>query len=239
MPQQNPLVRKTRIVTVAIVVVLILLILSLILLLNRCNKIGSSSSPGNVIIGGETQVITMGDGSAEGKAFRLSNMFPGDRESQEYVIKLTSGDVLAVSLGSEILEETGKLSDVLSAEVKMTDTEEVLYDGLLKDLVGLRVPIQAGAESVSLTLTVYLSSSVGNEYMNSGINARLSFWVAEGDLSLSGGGAPSSQRVWPTVLGASLGTIGLGGLIWLLLFLLRRNKKGKEEKATDGEQGGV
>ena len=239
MPQQNPFLKKTRIVSAAIILVLILLILSLILLLNRCNKIGSSSSPGNVISSGETQVITMEDKSAEGKAFRVSNMFPGDRESQEYVIKLTSGDVLAISLGSEIQEETGKLSDVLSAELKATHTSEMLYDGLLKNLVDLRVPVRAEDESVSLTLTVYLNETVSNEYMSSGITAKLSFWVAEKDLALSDGSAPSSRQAWPIVLGVSLGAIGLGGLIWLLLFLLRRKGKEKAKEAMSDIQGGA
>lgn len=226
--------KKGLLVLVGIVIVLILLSLSIVFLLLD-NDSSSSSAPDNVISGGDTQFIAMENGTAKGEPFNLTDMLPGDRESAEYTLKVKSGGVLAVSLGAEILTEEGALSDVLMADVRRTGANEALYDGLLKELPqGLRVPVSEGEDTVSLTVTVYLDTSVGNEYKNCGIKARLSFWVAEEDVILSGTiDEEPPRRVWPIVVGAVSGTGAVGGLVWLVVFLVRRKKT-----VTDGVQGG-
>ena len=104
---KNGFFTKGRLITTAIIVVLILLLLSLALLFGR-GEGGSSSSPGNVIPGGDTQDITLGDETEKGKPFSLPNLLPGDRVTQEYVLK-AEDRVLAVTMGGEFTDKVGKL----------------------------------------------------------------------------------------------------------------------------------
>ncbi len=239
MAKTNSFFTKGRVLVIAIIIVLILLITSLILLLTGRDK-GTASSPDNVI-GDKTQVIALGDGTVNGDPFELSNLFPGDYEYKNFILSIKNDGVLAVTVGSDILKSEGLLTDVLQVDVRRTDAEEALYEGLLKDMPdGIRVPVEEGEQTVALTVTVLLDTSVGNEYMDSEVRARFSFWVAEEDL-IPTGGAPKPKQVWPIVLGATVGAGGLGAFIWwLLLFLLRRKKEEEEVKeALDVDQGGV
>lgn len=240
MPKQNSFFTKGRVLVIAIIIVLVLLITSLIFLFTGKDK-GSASSPDNVISGGETQVIALGDGTAKGDPFELSNLFPGDYEYKNFILNIKNDGVLAVTVGSDVFKSEGPLIDVLQVDIRRTDAEEALYEGLLKDMPsGIRVPVEESEESVSLTVTVMLDTSVGNEFLNSEVQARFNFWVAEEDL-IPTVGVSKPKQVWPIVLGATASAGGLGAFIWwLLLFLLRRKKEEEAVKgALDGDQGGV
>ena len=225
---------------IAIIIVLILLITSLIFLFAGKDR-GHASSPDNVISGGETQIIALGNGTAKGDPFELSNLFPGDYEQKTFIVDIKNDGVLALTVGSDILTSEGLLIDALQVDIRRTNAEATLYEGFLKDMPsGIRIPVEEGEESVSLNVTVMLDTSVGNEYMNSEVRARFNFWVADDDL-IPINGVPKPNRVWPIVLGATVGVGGLGAFVWwLLLFLLKRKKEEEAAKeALDVDQGGV
>ena len=239
MKNENGFFTKGRLITAAIIVVLILLLLSLALLFGR-GEGDSSSSTGNVIPSGDTQVITLGDETAKGKPFSLPNLFPGDRITQEYVLKVEDR-VLAVTMGGELTDKVGQLSDVLKMEIKREGESETLYDGLVKNAPeGLRLPVNKGDSKIVLQITIYLDGSVGNEYTECLSEGRFSFWVAQGDLVFQS--TPKQPRkVWPAVVGATVGVGSLGGFAWWLLLFLAKKKKAEEaaNTVTDEENGGA
>ena len=225
---------KGRWLALAILVVMLLLSLTLALLFGEGGK--SVSSVGNVISGGNTQILSMGADTQTSDSFCLSNLFPGESATKDYVLNVTKDGVLAVTLGSEVAGETGDLSRVLRVDVRRRGESEVLYTGFLGDgIEGLRIPLREDETKVSLSITLSLDTSVGNEYMESSVEARFSFWIAEGDMVFQSI-KRQPQKIWPVVVGATAGTGSLGGLVWWLVLFLKKKKQA--EDAVDIGLGG-
>lgn len=230
---------KGRWITLAILVVILLLSVTLALLFGEGEK--SVSSAGNVISGGNTQVLSMGTDTQTGDPFLLSNLFPGDSATKDYVLKVTRDGVLAVTLGGEVTNETGDLSEVLRVDIRRTGESDALYTGFLKDgIEGLRIPLREDETKVAISITVSLDTSVGNEYTESKAEAHFSFWVADGDMVFQSI-KHQPRRVWPLVVGATAGTGALGGLVWWLVVFLKKKKAAEDvaDTALGGGNGGV
>ena len=229
---------KGRWLTLAILVVTLLLSLTLVLLLDEDDQ--SVSSMGNSISSGNTQILTMGSTTQKGDPFHLYNLFPGDSETKDYVLNVKNDGVLAVTLGGEVTDETGNLSEVLRVNICRTDENEVLYTGFLKDGIELRIPLREDETKLSIRVTVSLDVSAGNEYMENETEARFSFWIADGDMVFQSI-RHQPQKVWPIVVGATAGTGSLGGLVWWLVLFLKKKKQAEDvvDTALGGGNGGV
>lgn len=113
--------------------------------------------------------------------YDVKNMFPGDVETKNYCLRVSYTDVLVVKF--RITVETGyeKLAEVLKCKVSI-EGEEV-YDGLMNAVPEL--PLTVGEETdgvadLDYQITVYLETSVGNDYMNKELVADFIWW-AEGE----------------------------------------------------------
>ena len=106
------------------------------------------------------------------KEFSLTNMFPGDSESKEYIVTVKSKNAVGLLLDAEITSDS-LMSSVLNVDVKANGT--TLYSGTLADMEQVSYELKRGASSQEVTyqITVSLPTSVGNEY--SGLSLTVNF----------------------------------------------------------------
>lgn len=172
---------KEQTITVSIIVVAILLLASLCLLLFLPKNSGSSSLTGNVI-GKPENVITLKNKDSEGELrFNIQNMFPGDSVSKTFTVKITDDKVEAVSFFADF-GSGGVSSDALKIRVRVDEAETALYDGAVAQMPArLRAEVKDGVSEIKFDISVYLDTSVGNEYQKSTLSLAFHWWVDDGD----------------------------------------------------------
>ena len=115
-------------------------------------------------------------------------MFPGDVVSNKYDVEVSFKDTVTVHFGTEIREGYEKLAEVLQCKVVLTDTGELLYNGLLKDMpdsvdytLNSAEASTNGESTVNLCyeITAWLDTKVGNEYQEKSLVADFVWWVEE------------------------------------------------------------
>lgn len=113
--------------------------------------------------------------------FNVVNMLPGDAVTQNYNVRVShSGDV-TVRFRAIIRPGYEKLAEVLMLRVKLLNTGETLYDGLMRDMprsVNHKLTASGSTTSdLEYELTAYLDTSVGNDYQNKTLSADFHWWV--------------------------------------------------------------
>ena len=113
--------------------------------------------------------------------FNVVNMLPGDAVTQNYNVRVShSGDV-TVRFRAIIRPGYEKLAEVLKLRVKLLNTGETLYDGLMRDMprsVNHKLTASGSTTSdLEYELTAYLDTSVGNDYQNQELVADFHWWV--------------------------------------------------------------
>lgn len=119
----------------------------------------------------------------ENKPFQVTNMFPGDVETKYYRIKVSyKGDII-VRYHADIRPGYEKLSEVLKVRIRLPETDEALYDGLMRDMPdSLNHALYTNESTQSelyYEITAYLDASVGNEYQDKELIADFRWWVQE------------------------------------------------------------
>ena len=117
-------------------------------------------------------------------AFRVFNMFPGDSYTKSYFVEVSHRGTVTVRFRPELRPGSEKLAEVLKCRIVLRGEDEPLYDGLMKDMMN-SVNVQVSSASNKTTeltydITVYLDTSVGNEYMNRELMADFRWWVYDG-----------------------------------------------------------
>ena len=115
--------------------------------------------------------------------FHCPNMFPGDVEKHVYKVRVSHVGTVTVRYHADIRPGYEKLAEVLMCKVELRGEAEPLYDGLMRDMpesLNHRITA-AGRKTTDLIydITVYLDTSVGNEYMNKELYADFRWWVEE------------------------------------------------------------
>lgn len=158
--------------------------------------------------------------------FNVVNMFPGDTETEYFCVKVSHHDTVTVKYSADIRPGYEKLSEVLKCRITLLTADEVLYDGLMRDMpesLDHTVYTEQHVESeLYYEISVYLETNVGNEYMNKDLVADFIWWV-EGDENLDPpvtGDAPSAL-LWFCV--------ALVSLALLMFVLVKRRKEVKDE----------
>ena len=135
----------------------------------------------------------------ENVAFQMTNMFPGDSATQYYRLSVSYTGTITVNFQAVAESGDEKLKEMLEVKVRLVNTGELLYEGMLADMPVLGYELSTDSESLTEELTykitVGLSTSVGNEYQNQSLTADLSWW-AEGEPG--GGGDPTEPGGDPT-----------------------------------------
>lgn len=184
----------------------------------------------------ETESVTAGAVSASGRKasaialynrkpeenarFYVTDMFPGDTQTEEYRVKVSYKDDVVVRYHASVRKGYEKLGEALQIRVCLLDTE--LYDGPIDDMPeSLQIPLYTDASARSelyYDITAYLDTSAGNEYQNLELIADFRWWVEEiGHLEAPYTGDILTLYPW----------IGIASVSLLLLLILLK-KRGKE-----------
>lgn len=174
----------------------------------------------------EANVITINKHSkSENNSFNLSNMLPGDIKTEYYCIQVSYVDTVLLKYSANIKEELGDLSNVLTIKVKLMNTNEVLYNGTLKDIpktINYSITSNKNTtDELYYEITISLDKSVGNEYQDKKILIDFK-WEVDSD-NLENPYTSDNILLW-IVLSASSGLI-----IILILLIFKRERKDENE----------
>lgn len=158
--------------------------------------------------------------------FKVTNMFPGDRETLYYCIRVSHKGNIIVRYHANIHPEYEKLAEVLKIRINLPETNELLYDGLMKDMPeSLNYPLYTDKSTQSeiyYEITTYLDTSVGNDYMDKELIADFKWWVEETSLL-------DSPNTGDTLNFKILFCIALCSLIIIILPFNKRRKETANE----------
>ena len=156
--------------------------------------------------------------------FCVNNLFPGDSETRVFCVRVSYHDEILVHYQAEVRSGYEKVSEVLRVRIRLRDTEQIMYDGLMRDMPqGVTHKLSSEGSSVdelTYEITAYLDTSVGNEYQGQDLIADFHWWV-EGVQNLDAPPTGDSFQIW---LWVALG-ICCGRVLFLLL-AARRHKEG-------------
>lgn len=163
----------------------------------------------------------------ENKPFQAANMFPGDSEVQYFRIKVSYKGDITVRYHADIRSGYEKLAEVLKIKVRLLGADEILYDGLMRDMPkSLDHALYTNTKKQSelyYELTAYLDTSVGNEYMDKELIADFRWWVEEtGNLDVP----PQTGDTADVYLWAALCA---GSIFCLLILIVKRRKEAADE----------
>ena len=163
----------------------------------------------------------------ENTAFAVGNMFPGDSETKYFRVRVSYHDKITVHYKATVRPGYEKLAEVLKVRVKLLSTGETMYDGGIADMPESLTHKLASKNSavgeLYYELTVFLDTSVSNDYQNKDLIADFSWWVEEtGNLDDSPQtGDTSNILLWAVLAVGSLS-------VMILLLVVRRRKEDEE-----------
>lgn len=162
----------------------------------------------------------------ENKRFQVENMFPGDAETKYYRIKVSyKGDII-VRYHADIREGYEKLSEVLKVRIRLPETDDTLYDGLMRDMPqSLNHALFTNTKTQSelyYEITSYLDTSVDNEYQDKELIADFRWWVEETEhLDSPQTGDNSHIFLWFA--------LAVGSFLCMVILLAKRRKETSDE----------
>lgn len=158
-------------------------------------------------------------------SFEVNNMFPGDKETKYYCVKVSYKATVTLCFRADIRPGYEKLAEVLKCRIVLLSTGEIIYDGLMQDLPkSINHTLETDKSTTNelyYEITAYLDTSVGNEYMEKDLAADLKWWVEETEnLDSPQTGDNSNLALWLC--------LALGALFMLILLSKKRRKEDKQ-----------
>jgi len=119
----------------------------------------------------------------ENQPFTVVNMFPGDSDTRYYRVRVSYQDEVTVYFKADIHNGFDKLAEVMKVRVSLPEFNEILYDGLMRDMPEY-VPYKLYSSKPATSdlyyrITAYLDTSVGSEYMEQELKADFKWWIEE------------------------------------------------------------
>ena len=149
------------------------------------------------------------------REFSVTNMFPGDAETQNDCVQVDHKGNVTVHFRAEVRPGYEKLAEVLKLRVSVGGS--VVYDGLMAEMpAAVDTPLAAGSDTLDYQLTAYLDTSVGNPYMYQQLVADFYWWVADSEELAP----PTGDTMQPLLWGAAVLVSGAA-----LTVLLRRRRE--------------
>lgn len=137
------------------------------------------------------------DHGEDAAAFQIGNMLPGDAQTQNYTIQVSYTGSVTLRFHADIRSGYEHLTQVLKCRVAIRGGAQ-LYDGLMKDMpssVKYTLPESGNnTAQVVYSITAYLDTGVGNEYMGKQLFADLRWWVDESDTAHAPTGATEPTK---------------------------------------------
>ena len=145
----------------------------------------------------ETVISIYKNHADDSTPFNAPNMFPGDSETKTYLVEVSHRGTVTVRFRADIRPGYEKLAEVMKCRVAVEGVATPLYDGLMIEMpesINYSISSQRGTTTeLTYKITVYLDTSVGNEYMNQKLVADFRWWVEE-----SGGDTPPTVSTTQT-----------------------------------------
>jgi len=139
------------------------------------------------------------------REFSVTNMFPGDAETQNDCVQVDHKGDVTVHFRAEVLK------------LRVSVGGSVLYDGLMAEMpAAVDTLLPAGSDTLDYQLTAYLDTSVGNPYMYQQLVADFYWWVADSEELAP----PTGDTMQPLLWGAAVLVSGAA-----LTVLLRRRRE--------------
>ena len=161
----------------------------------------------------------------ENDPFQAVNMFPGDSVTRTYRLKVYYRDSITVHFRADVRsdEKYQKLAEVLMCRVAVDGKQ--LYDGLMKNMPSsLTHKVKSPDTELEYTITAYLDTSVGNQYMNKELVAAFRWWVEKQDQSNLT--PPKTGDDFPLTTLVCVMVVSLGLIVVLVV---RKRKKEKRD----------
>lgn len=207
-------------------------VLSVLLAINCCTFLGIFTC-GQVTAYADSgkskqaETITLCDKNPqENIPFAVSNMFPGDSEPGYYRIRVSYHDEITVYFNASVRVGYEKLAEVMKVRIRMYDSGEVIYDGLMRDMpesITYKISSKGSTtDELLYEITAYLDTTVGNEYQNKDLIADFNWW-AEARENLDKApktGDYLNQMYWIIPAGAAA--------LCIILFFIRRNEVNRQ-----------
>lgn len=115
--------------------------------------------------------------------FEVENMLPGDSETKYFGVQVSYCNALTVNFRATVRDGYEKLAEVMKIRIKLLSTDEIVYDGLMRDMpscVTYKLYSEKDTtEEFYYEITAYLDTSVGNEYQNKSLIADFNWSVEE------------------------------------------------------------
>lgn len=129
-----------------------------------------------------TQIELYRGKSSDNETFEVTNMFPGDEETKYFCIKVYHDADIDLLFRVDIIENTKNLSDVLRIKVVNMEEQKVLCDDSFskidkKEFSRLLKSNEKKESIAYYQVTVYLDTSVGNEYQDALLKADFEWYV--------------------------------------------------------------
>ncbi len=113
-------------------------------------------------------------------AFAVENMFPGDAETKDFTVKVNHREPISLYYHADIRPGYEKLAEVLMVRIQIPAKNITLYEGLMADMPSaLEHRLTAQETEVVYRITVYLETSVGNDYQFQELVADFRWWYTE------------------------------------------------------------
>lgn len=188
----------------------------------------SGLQTGNIDMKEATSIELFRRHSDWGKRFEAKNMLPGDRLTENYLIRVYHDDDLHLAFRADVTSETKHLGNVLRIRIMRSDTGEVLMDEPFSSADGktVSVPLLASEEGISdvyYRVEVFLDTDVGNAYQAAMLEADFTWFVLE-EQALT---APKTGETVDVVLW-SMFAVSVSMLAILLMQLWRRKEEQDE-----------
>ena len=120
--------------------------------------------------------------SQDNVPFKAENMFPGDSVSNKYAVSVSYGGAVTVHFKADVKDGYEKLAEALKMKAVLLSTGETLYDGLMKDMPDVLCALSSEKSTTQVLqyqITVYIDTSLGNEFQNKELATDFKWWVEE------------------------------------------------------------
>jgi len=158
--------------------------------------------------------------------FNVTNMFPGDSETKYYCVNVSYKDDITIKQNINIKTDYQKLKDIFNLKIKLLNTDDFLYNDLLKNIPETIDYKITSKEKISkdfcYEITIHLDTSVGNEYQNKEAIIDFEWLVNNKDLELPSTPATNDNIIFWI-------SMAITSSILLIILLLVFKKRGKDQ----------
>lgn len=161
--------------------------------------------------------------------FEVQNMLPGDSETKYFGVQVSYCNALTVNFRATVRDGYEKLAEVMKIRIKLLSTDEIVYDGLMRDMpscVTYKLYSEKDTtEEFYYEITAYLDTSVGNEYQNKSLIADFN-WAVEEVSNLV-----SPPRTGSMTHMAAWCALAVSSAFVIVILLIARKRKEDDENA--------